>query len=160
MKEKENISKKQTQFCLLRLQRFGNTAKPYKKNIKNLYDHKLSLTEEFVLSHKLNFCLLPTNPKRRKCCRVWSTYCSTSAPSPSITRQHSALKATLSDLAHAYCGTPVDADDFLMHRELLSAIKSLQLNNNTLITSPDKGSNFVVLHKTDYVAKTNSILKD
>ena len=64
VKEKENLSKNECSLRLLQLQRFGNTANPDKKNITNLSDYKLSPTEEFVLSHGLNFCLPPTNPKR------------------------------------------------------------------------------------------------
>ena len=63
-------------------------------------------------------------------------------------------------MAHAYCGTPVDAGDFLMHRKCLSAIKSLRSNSNILITKPDNGSGMVILYKTDYIKKTNSILED
>ena len=55
---------------------------------------------------------------------------------------------------------PVDAGDFLMHRECLSAIKSLRSNSNVLITKPDKRSGVVILNKTDYIKKMNSILED
>ena len=72
---------------------------------------------------------------------------------PQSLEKHSALKAKLSDLAHAYCGTPVNAGDFLMHRECLSAIKTLRSNSNILITKPDKGSCEVILNKTDYIKK-------
>lgn len=38
-----------------------------------------------------------------------------------------ALKAKLSDLAHAYCGTPVDIGDFSIPKDFLQTIKSLRL---------------------------------
>ena len=79
---------------------------------------------------------------------------------PQSPEKHFALKAKLSDLAHAYCGTPVDASNFLMRRECLSAIKSLQSNSNILATKPDKGCVVVSLNKTDYIKKMNSILGD
>ena len=47
-----------------------------------------------------------------------------------------------------------------MHRESLSAIKSLRSYSNILITKPDKGSGLVILNKTDYIKKMNSILGD
>ena len=47
-----------------------------------------------------------------------------------------------------------------MHRECLSAIKSLRSNNNILITKPDEGLGVVILNKTDYIKKMNSILED
>ena len=71
-----------------------------------------------------------------------------------------ALKARLSDLPHAYCGTLVDLTGFLMHRECFEAIKSLQLNSDIIITKPDKGSEVVILNTTDYLTKMNSILND
>ena len=63
-------------------------------------------------------------------------------------------------MAHAYCGTPVDLTDFLMHRECFEAIKSLRLNSDIMITKPDKGSGVVILNKTDYLTKMSSILND
>ena len=68
VKDEEYLSKNERNLCLLRLQRFGNTAYPNKKNISNLSDHKLFPTEEFLLSHR-------------------SPNCSTLVPSPSITRK-------------------------------------------------------------------------
>ena len=47
-----------------------------------------------------------------------------------------------------------------MHRECFEAIKSLRLNSDIMITKPDKGSGVVILNKTDYLTKMNSILND
>ena len=69
-----------------------------------------------------------------------------------------ALKARLSDLAHVYCGTPVDLTDFLIYRECFEAIESLRLNSDIIITKPDNRSGVVILNKTDYLTKMNSIL--
>jgi len=60
-KHKINQQKNERILKLLRLRRFGNSAKPDKRNILNLSDYQLSETEEFALSHGLNFCLPPTN---------------------------------------------------------------------------------------------------
>ena len=98
--------------------------------------------------------------ERRKFCRVWSPSCSTSAPSPSITPKAFRFESKLSDLAHAYCGTPVNAGDFPMHRECLNAIIFQQSNSNILITKPNKEWGLVVLNKTNYIEKLNSILED
>ena len=149
MKEKrKSVEKTNATFVYLRLQRFGNTANPDHKNITNLSDYKLSPTEEFVLSHRLNFCLLPTNSKREGIFAEFEVLIAQlQHHRPQSSEKHSALKAKLSDLAHAYCGTPVDAGDFLMHRECLSAIKSLRSNSNIVITKPDKGSGVVILNK-------------
>ena len=164
MKEKENLSKNERNLPLLRLQRFSNTANPDKKNISNLSDYKLSPTENFVLSHGLNFCLPPTNPKREGIFAEFEVLIAQlQHHRPQSLEKHSASKAKPSNLAHAYCGTLVDAGDFLMHRECLKATKSMRSNSNILITKPSKGSGVVILNdyiKTDYIKKMNSILKD
>ena len=72
----------------------------------------------------------------------------------------SALKAKLSDLAHAYCGTPVDVGDFLTHKVCRNAIKSLRSHSDILITKPDKGLGVVILNKFDNITKINSISQD
>ena len=114
-----------------------------------------------MLSHGLNFCLPPTNPKREGIFAEFEVLLAQlQHHRPQTPEKHSALKAKLSDLAHAYCGTFVDAGDFLMHRECLSAIKSLRSNSNILITKPDKGSGVVILNKTDFIKKMNSILEN
>ena len=71
-----------------------------------------------------------------------------------------ALEARLCDLAHAYCGTPIDLTDFLMHRKCFEAMKSLRLNSDIIITKPNKGYGVVILNETDYLTKMNSILND
>ena len=74
--------------------------------------------------------------------------------------QHDALRAKLSDLAHAYCGSPIDIADFLMKKECFQAVKALRSNDDILITKPDKGSGVVIMNKTDYIFKMESILHD
>ena len=49
-----------------------------------------------------------------------------------------ALKARLNDLAHSFCGSPIDLTDFTMHREYFAAIRSLRNNNDIIITKADK----------------------
>ena len=53
-----------------------------------------------------------------------------------------------------------DADNFLIDRECLNAVKSLRSNSKILITKPDKRSGVVILKKTDLIKKMNSILED
>ena len=72
----------------------------------------------------------------------------------------SALLAKLNNLAHSYCGSPIDWTDFSMHRECFQAIKSLRSNKDILITKPDKGSGGVILNSSDYIAKMETILCD
>ena len=115
---------------------------------------KLSLTEEFVLLHRLNFYLPPTNPKREGIFEEFEVLIAQlqhhRSQSP---EKHFAFEAKLSDLAHACCSTPTDVGNFLMNRECFRAIKPLRSNSNNLNTRPDKVSGVVVLNKTDYIAK-------
>ena len=97
-KDKEQQWKNNCNLSLLRLQRFGNTANPDKKNITNVSDYKFSSIKEFEKFEVL-FAQLQNH---RPCCSV---------------EKHSALNAKLNDLAYAYCGTPIDVGDFLIHKE-------------------------------------------
>ena len=50
--------------------------------------------------------------------------------------------------------------DFLMKKECFQAIKALRSNDDILITKPDKESGVVIMNKTDYIFKMESILHD
>ena len=71
---------------------------------------------------------------------------------------HSALKAKLTDLAHSFCGTPIDMTNFTMHRKCFQAIKSLRNNSDIIITKANKSNAVVILDKSDYSTKMNVIL--
>ena len=127
----------------------------------SLSDYKLSDTEQFVLSHGLLFCLLPTSVKHEKVPADFEVlYVQLVHHKPQYEEQLAALKARLSDLAHTYCGSPIDLGDFLMTKECFQAIKSLWTNEEILITKPDKGAGIVILNKNDYNDKMKTILND
>ena len=116
VKEKKNLSQNKRRFRVLRLQRFGNTAKQHKKYITNLFDYKLSPTQIFVLLHGLDFCLPPTNSKSEKNFAEFEVLMAQLEHNrPQLPEKHSALKAILSNMEHVYCGKPIDVGDFLMH---------------------------------------------
>ena len=79
---------------------------------------------------------------------------------PHSSEQFSALKARLSDLAHAYCSNPIDIGDFLILKECIQATRSLRCNENIHVTKPDKGSGVVIMNKSDYISKMDFILQD
>ena len=90
-------------------------AKPNKDTIINLSNYKLSPTEEFVPSHGLNFCLPPHSVQREEIFAEFEVLIGQLLHHfPLSSEQFSALKARLSDLAHAYCGNPIDIGDFLI----------------------------------------------
>ena len=79
---------------------------------------------------------------------------------PHSSKQFSALKARLSDLAHVFCGNPVDIGDFLILKECIQASRSLRCNENIHVTKPDKGSGVVIMNKSDYTSKMDFIWQD
>jgi len=114
-KENFNQKKNSNNLRLLFQHRFGNKTSFQKNNITNLSDYKLSDTEEFVLSHSLSFCLPPTSIKREEVFADFEVlYAQLDHHKPRSKEQLAALKARLSDLTHAYCGSHIDWGDFLM----------------------------------------------
>ena len=160
-KERELSIKNERKLKFLFQQRFGNMAKPNKDTIINLSNYKLSSTEEFVLSHGLNFCLPPHSVQREEIFVEFEVLIGQLLHHvPHSSEQFSALKARLSDLAHAYCGNPTDIGDFLILKECIQATRSLRCNENIHITKPDKGSGVVIMNKIDYISKMDFILQD
>ena len=146
---------------LLRKKRFGGMLSDKEKHILNLSDYSLSDTEKFVLSNGLDFCLPPKSVNREEVFAEFEIlYAQLARHKPISSNELNVLKAKLSDLAHAYCGTPVDLGVFSMHKDHFQAIKSLRSNEQILITKPDKGSGVVILNKSDYIQKMGYILDD
>ena len=140
--------------------RFGSVSNSG-NNICNLSANVLSDTEKFVLSHGSDFCLQPTSVKIEKIFAEFEVLMGQLFHHSSKSKEClSALKAKLNHLAHAFCGTQIDLTDFTMHRECFDAIKLLQSNDKIIINKPDKGSGVVILNKSDYITKMNSILND
>ena len=161
-KEGANQKKNERNLCLLFQHRFGNKVRP-NKNIVNLSDRILSDTEEFDLSHGLNFCLPLSSCQQRGSSLLAEfkiLYAQLVHHKSQFVEQTAALRGRLSDLAHAYCGSPIDVKGFLMSKECFQAIKSVRSNNDILITKPDKGAGFVILNKHDYVSKMDTLLYD
>ena len=140
---------------------FGGMLSDKEKHILNLLDYSLSDTEKFGLSNGLDFCLPPKSVNREEVFAEFDIlYAQLARHKPISSNELNALKAKLSNVAHAYCGTPVDLGDFSMHTEHFQAIKSLRSNEQILITKPDKGSGVVILNKSDYIQKMGNSLDD
>ena len=94
-------------------------AKPNKDTIINLSNYKLSLTEEFVLSHRLNFCLPPHSVQQEEIFAEFGVLIGQLLHHvPHSSEQFSVMKARLSDLAHAYCSNPIDIGDFFYFKRV------------------------------------------
>ena len=160
-KERELSIKTERKLNLLFQQQFSNKAKPNKDTIFNFTNYKLSQTQEFVLSHRLNFCLPPHSVQREEIFAEFEVLIGQLLHHvPHSFKQFSALKARLSDLAHAYFGNPMDIGDFLILKECIQATRSLRCNENTHVTKPKKDSGVVIMNKIDYISKMHFILQD
>ena len=60
------------------------------------------------------------------------------------------LKAKLNVLAHSFCASPIDVTKLPFDSDCLQAIKSLRSNKHILIAKPDKGSEVVILNRSEY----------
>jgi len=114
-KEAANQKKNSNNLRLQFQHRFSNQTSFQKSNITNLSNYKLSDTEQFVLPHGLSFCISPISIKCEEVLADFEVlYAQLDYHKPRSKEQLAALKAKLSDLAHAYCGSHVDWGDFLM----------------------------------------------
>ena len=75
---------------------------------------------------------------------------------PKSINELSLLKAKLNELAHSFCGSPIDVTKFPFNSDCLQAIKSLRFNKHILITKPDKGSGVVIFNRSEYDKKNSS----
>ena len=161
-KKKEMLSKHNKTILFLKEKRFGKRVASTQENIKNFSSHVLSATESFVLSHGLKFSVAPNGLKREI---VFAEFESLACQLKHHTHNKSKedlerLHAKLYDVAHAICGTPVEAGHSRMYKECVDVYKALRKNKNILVRRPDKGSGVVLLDRTDYVSKMMTILND
>ena len=111
-KEAANQKKNERNLNLFFRHQLGNKAHPNKKNIVNLSDYKLSNTEEFVLSHKLNFCLPLSSVNREEVLAEFELlYAQLVHHKSQSVEQTATLRARLDDLAHAYYRSPIEIGD-------------------------------------------------
>ena len=69
---------------------------------------------------------------------------------PHSSEHFSALKAKLSDLTHAYCGNPVDIDDFLILKDCTQASRSSDAMKISMSLNLKR---VLGLNKSDYISK-------
>ena len=100
-------------------------AKPNKNTIINFSNYKLS--DGRIRSFPwAEFCLPPNSDQREEIFAEFEVLIGQLLGHVlQSTEQFSALKARLSDHAHAYCGNPVNIGNFLILKELIQASRSL-----------------------------------
>ena len=105
----------------------------------------------------LEFCLPPTNIKREEVFAEFEIlFARLLHHKPKSIDELSLLKAKLNELAHSFCGSPIDVTKFPFDSDCLQAIKSLRSNKHILITKPDKGSGVVILNRSEYDKKNGN----
>ena len=124
-KERELLIKNKQKLKFFFQQRFGNMAKSNKNTEINFSNYKLFPTEEFFLSHDVSFCSPPNSVQRDEIFAKFEVLVGQLLDHvPHSSEQFSALKAKLSDLAHAHCGNSLDIGDLLISKECIQASKS------------------------------------
>ena len=107
------------------------------------------------------FCLPPTNIKREEIFAEFEIlFAQLLHHKPKSIDELSLPKAKLNELAHSFCGSPIDVTKFPFDSDCLQAIKSLRSNKHILITKPEKGSGVVILNRSEYDKKMVAILSD
>ncbi|MEC8569013.1 MAG: reverse transcriptase domain-containing protein, partial [Pseudomonadota bacterium] len=156
----KKLAAHENKISFLRKKRFGSYD-PSSSNVLNYSNYEFTSTELFALKYGFRFSIPPKNISREL---VFSEFETLSGQlfhhTPSSTEDIEQLNAKLYDLAHGFCGTPVDLGDFRMRKECYGAFKTLRNNKSIVITKPDKGSGVVVLDRNDYTSKMNDILCD
>ena len=156
----KKLAKHDKTIQFLRSKRFGNYD-PASSSVLNLSSYVPSSSESFVLGLGLKHSVPKRNLQREV---VFSEFESLSGQlfhhKPKSVEALEGLNAKLYDLAHSFCGTPLDLSDFRMRKECFEAYKSIKDNNDIIITRPDKGSGVVILNRTDYVNKMIDIISD
>ena len=94
-----------------------------------------------MLSHGLKFCIPPKKIVREEVFGEFEVLVGQlKHHSPRSPKDLQKFHTKLIDLSHSYSGTPIDKKDFHMRKECFEAARSLKLNNEIVISGPDKGS--------------------
>ena len=70
------------------------------------------------------------------------------------------LNVCLADLAQTFVNTTVDSQSFLWQEVHFESAKQLKINNDIVLTRPDKATGVVILNRADYVSKMDAIMED
>ena len=117
-------------------------------------------TEEFVLKHRLEFCILPINIKRELFFFLNLSYSLLNWLNINLhpLTPLRALKGHLAYLDHVYRWSNIDKSDIYVPRKHFNVVKSLTNNDFIVISKPDKRSGVFLLNGCDYINKMAHIL--
>ena len=105
-----------------------------------------------MLSRGLNFCVSPT-PRCINSAEVFAEiemlYVQLKKNSLAAAANVVYLKVRLADLAQTFSNTTVDSQSFLWQKMHLESAKQLKMNNDIVLTRPNKGAGVVILNRAD-----------
>lgn len=127
------------------------------KHIVNLSSYELSLVEKQALCKGLNFCI-PFLPRQEYIDCEFERYFNqlsflNASSADSLTKLKSDLVSTSKSFRSWRRPT-------VLPREHLQALRDLRSNKDLIICKPDKGNSVVLLDRSDYVSKVDSVLSD
>ena len=70
------------------------------------------------------------------------------------------FKANLVAEAHAFCEMKINHNSKIDAKEIKEALWNIKSNHDIIIAKTDKGSNVVILDKSDYLVKMSTIIDD
>lgn len=129
------------------------------KHIVNLSSYTLSIVEKQALRWGLDFCVPPSDVKRIPVeAEIESAFQQICDLKPTNADEVSSFKNSLVHMSNLYRRMPIEKGG--LQQEHILALKKLKKMNNLVIIRPDKGSGCVLLDRSSYVSKMESILSD
>ena len=128
------------------------------KVVVNLSSYTLSNTELSVLRRGLDFSILPRQLDHVDVMTSFETFFRQF--SPGVTTEKARLKHKVRDLCYKYLYGYNPANHKNLSKEEESAFHHLKKNENIIICRPDKGSGVVIMDRSDYIAKLETIVGD
>ena len=129
------------------------------KHIVNLSSYNLSIVEKQALRWGLNFCIPPKEvPRIPLEAEVENVYAQLRDLKPVEDGDLSVLKTSLVHMSNSYRRSPIEKGGLLPQH--IAALTALKKNSDLVIIRPDKGNGVVLLNRSDYVSKVNTILSD
>ena len=145
--EKQDKAKKEkhaSSIELLKKCRYGDNFDVSRNNVSNLSNYKLDDDEMFVLAHGLNYSM-PPNSRMLSQEQIFAEFEVLAAQLehhvPVNLKRKQELKASLVNMAHAYCGTPLSEADMMMHSKYFKTVRRLKNEDSIRILKPNKEQN-------------------
>ena len=137
--------------------KFGSIAK---QNVINLSSYKLDENELYALSFGFNFAL-PRKIEKDITYLGFENFIKQSIQHKPISEEaESCFKANIVAEAHNFCEMKTKHNSEIDGKQIKEALQNIKSKQEIMITKADKGSNVVILNKSEYIAKMSTIIND